>query len=401
MYLLGWPLLALLALSAVAYPVLTLALWPRVRGSGLLRAATRLAMVAGCQVTAVLLVAVAVNHYGYFYGSWSELPGLADAGTRLGHAAGAAPAVVEAPAAGDATTRSRVAGPPPSGQVRVLPDPGWSSAPQWATRGRVESVTIRGIRSGLTSHAFVYLPPQYFQEEFAHRALPATQVLAGVPGSDLGLLRSLDYPARLLTEIDAHRARPMVLVMMSPSVAPPRDTECTDVPAGPQALTFLAADVPEAIGASYRVQPRGWGAIGFSTGGYCATKLAMVHSETFSAAVTLSGYFRTLQDRSTGDLYGGSAVVRSLNDLEWRLQHLPSPPVSLLVTTSRDEAGPGGYAASRRFLDLASSTGGAMRVDALVAARGGHNFASWTAHLPRSLSWLSLHLPPPARAEGR
>jgi hypothetical protein len=121
----------------------------------------------------------------------------------------------------------------------------------------------------------------------------------------------------------------------------------------------------------------------------------MTHSETFSAAVTLSGYFRTLQDRSTGDLWGGSAVVRSLNDLEWRLQHLPSPPVSLLVTTARDEAGPGGYAASRRFLDLTASTGGAMRVDALVAARGGHNFATWTAQLPRSLSWLSLHLPPP------
>ena len=395
MSLLGWPLLALLAVSTVAYPVLTLTLWPRVRGRGPLRAATRLAMVAGCQVTAVLLVAVAVNHYGYFYGSWSELPGLADPGTRLVPAAGAGPSAVEAP------TRSRVAGPPPAGRVRVLPDPGWSSAQQWATRGRVESVTIRGVRSGLTAHAFVYLPPQYFQEEFAHRALPATQVLAGVPGSDLGLLRSLDYPGRLLTEIDAHRARPMVLVMMSPSVAPPRDTECTDVPAGPQALTFLAADVPEAMAASYRVQPRGWGAIGFSTGGYCAAKLAMVHSETFSAAVTLSGYFRTLQDRSTGDLWGGSAVVRSLNDLEWRLQHLPSPPVSLLVTTARDEAGPGGYAASRRFLDLASTTGGAMRVDALVAARGGHNFASWTAHLPRSLSWLSLHLPPPSRAEGR
>src|SRR6478735_128153 len=142
MSLLGWPLLALLAVSAVGYPVLTLTLWPRVRGSRSLRAATRLAMVAGCQVTAVLLVAVAVNHYGYFYGSWSELPG--------------------------------------------LPDPGWSSRQQWATRGRVESVTIRGVRSGLTSHAFVYLPPQYFQAEFAHRALPVTQVLAGVPGSDLG-----------------------------------------------------------------------------------------------------------------------------------------------------------------------------------------------------------------------
>jgi dienelactone hydrolase len=282
----------------------------------------------------------------------------------------------------------------PAGDGQLSQVSGLPTGPA-AVNGRVESVKVVGRRTGVVDPAFVYLPPQYFQEEFAHRALPATQVLAGVPGSDLGLLRSLDYPARLLTEIDAHRARPMVLVMMSPSVAPPRDTECTDVPAGPQALTFLAADVPEAVAASYRVQPRGWGAIGFSTGGYCAAKLAMTHSETFSAAVTLSGYFRALQDRSTGDLWGGSAVVRRLNDLEWRLQHLPSPPVSLLVTTARDEAGPGGYAASRRFLDLASSTGGAMRVDALVAERGGHNYATATAHLPRSLSWLSQHLPPP------
>jgi enterochelin esterase-like enzyme len=259
----------------------------------------------------------------------------------------------------------------------------------------VESVTIRGIRSGLTSHAFVYLPPQYFQKQFASRVFPAVQVLTGVPGTDLGLLRSLKVPDRLLTEIDAGRARPVVLVMMSPTVAPPRDTECTDVPAGPQALTFLAADVPDVVAASYRVDPRGWGAVGASTGGYCAAKLAMVHSETFSAAATLSGYFRTLQDRTTGDLWGGSEVVRDLNDLEWRLRHLPPPPVSLLVTTARDEAGPSGYAASRRFLDLAASTGGAMRVDSLVADRGGHNFGTWAANLPRALAWLSTSLPTP------
>ena len=389
MSLLGLPLLVALAVSAVAYPVLTLALWPRIRGSGALRATARLAMVGGCQVTAVLLVAVAVNHYGYFYGSWSELWGIAGSSTSSTRSAGSASAAVEG------TVQSHASGAPAAGRVRILPDPGWSSTEQWPTRGRVESVTIRGVRSGLTSHAFVYLPPQYFQKRYASHVFPAVQVLTGVPGTDLGLLRSLRVPDRMLTEVDAGRARPMVLVMMSPSVAPPRDTECTDVPAGPQALTFLASDVPEVVAASYRVSPRGWGAVGASTGGYCAAKLAMLHSETFSAAATLSGYFRTLRDRTTGDLWGGSEVVRDLNDLEWRLQHLPPPPVSLLVTTARDEAGSSGYVASRRFLDLAAATGGAMRVDSLVADRGGHNFGTWGAHLPRALAWLSTHLPSP------
>ena len=81
--------------------------------------------------------------------------------------------------------------------------------------------------------------------------------------------------------------------------------------------------------------------------------------------------------------------VRDLNDLEWRLQHLPSRRCPCWSPPRRDEAGSSGYAASRRFLDLAAATGGAMRVDALVADRGGHNFGTWAAHLPRALAWLS------------
>ena len=92
--------------------------------------------------------------------------GIAGSSTSGTRSAGSASAAVEG------TVQSHASGPPAAGRVRVLPDPGWSSTEQWPTRGRVESVTIRGVRSGLTSHAFVYLPPQYFQKEFASRALP-------------------------------------------------------------------------------------------------------------------------------------------------------------------------------------------------------------------------------------
>jgi S-formylglutathione hydrolase FrmB len=188
----------------------------------------------------------------------------------------------------------------------------------------------------------------------------------------------------------------MVLVMLRPTVVPPRDTECTDVPAGPQVETFLAQDVPVALRDSVRVSPVGWGAIGDSTGGYCAAKLAMLHSDVFTAAVTLSGYFHTLRDSTTGDLWGGSRVLWNLNNLEWRLRHLPPPPVSLLVTTAKDEAGSSGYADNRRFLVLAHTAGAPLRVDSLVLDHGGHNFTTWNAELPRALSWLTQRLPAPA-----
>jgi hypothetical protein len=394
--LLGWPLLVLLGVLMVALPVATVGLWPRVRGPRVVRTGTRLSLVAVSQVTAVLFVAAALNDYGYFYASWSDLFGQSSPVGQPSAAAPGHPLVAAASGGAAAAGASSSAGPPAASVVRQLTDPGWSTRAQWATRGRVESVSIAGVRSRLASHAFVYLPPEYFQAAYRRRAFPAAQVFTGFPGTDLNLLKGLDFPALLLTEVKAHRGRPTVLVMLRPSVSFPRDTECTDVPSGPQALAFFAQDVPLAIAGSYRVQSRGWGAIGDSTGGYCAAKLAMLHSDVFSAAVTLSGYFHTLRDGTTGDLWGGSRVLWNLNNLEWRLRHIPPPPVSLLVTTAKDEAGSSGYADSRRFLVLAHAAGAPLRVDSLILDHGGHNFRTWNAELPKALSWLTQRLPAPA-----
>ena len=357
MSLLGWPLLVLLAVLALAMPVATLMLWSRLRGPRAVRTTARLSLVGASQVAAVVFVAAAVNDYGYFYGSWSELfgqsspvgPGPPRREPRWHPAAGA-----RAPAGACRRRPAR----PRSASSAPCPTRAGPPGAQWATLGRVESVTITGVRSRLASHAFVYLPPQYFQAAYRRRAFPAAEVFTGFPGTDLNLLKGLNFPRRLLGEIQARRARPTVLVMMRPSVNFPRDTECTDVPTGPQALSFFAQDVPLAIAGTYRVADPGWGAIGDSTGGYCAAKLAMLHSDVFPAAVTLSGYFHTLRDTTTGELWGGSRVLKNLNNLEWRLRHLPPPPVSILVTTAKDEAGSSGYADSRRFLDLAQKVRG-------------------------------------------
>ena len=93
---------------------------------------------------------------------------------------------------------------------------------------------------------------------------------------------------------------------------------------------------------------------------------------------------------------GRLPVLKNLNNLEWRLRHLPPPPVSILVTTATDEAGSSGYADSRRFLDLAQKVGLPLRVDSLILDHGGHNFGTWNDELPRALSWLSQRLPAPA-----
>jgi pimeloyl-ACP methyl ester carboxylesterase len=135
----------------------------------------------------------------------------------------------------------------------------------------------------------------------------------------------------------ARQIKPMVIVMLGVSPLMPLDTECTDIPAGPQVESFLAQDVPRAIQHTFRVttSSAGWGVIGYSTGGYCAAKLAMMYPDRYSAAVSMAGYYQALRGQFVPNLWGGSLAYRLENSPDWRLKHLPALPVSILATSSR------------------------------------------------------------------
>jgi enterochelin esterase-like enzyme len=380
--LLGWPLLAVLAVVAGMAVTATLVLWGRVTGPRVARGAQRVGLVVLCQLTAVLLLAAAVNDWGYFYGSWSELFGTTSSGAPAARVLGAVPS--------DGSRAQALApGHRPTSDAPVTGATTWSSPVQWPTRGRVEALQLTGAHSRLSEPALVYLPPQYFAAADRHRRFPAVEVFTGYPGSTRALVQRMRYPDLLLSQIQAHRAGPMVLVMLRPTVVPPRDTECTDVPAGPQTLTFFGEDVPRAVSATLRVRATGWGAMGDSTGGYCATKIAMTHSSVFSAAVSLSGYYHTLRDRTTGDLWGGSPQLRRLNDLEWLLRNQPAPPVSVFATSGSAEKGPTGIRDLRIFEGLVHPP---MSITTETVPGGGHNFASWQRVMPSALDWLSARL---------
>lgn len=412
MSLTGTPLVVLLVVLAAALPLLAGALRlrgrsdvpPVRRGAVRSRRAAAAAGVAGLvvagQVAAVLAAGAVVNDYGDFYTSWSEL---------AGHEAAVPPAVAVGPVGADRPGGGRSGGvlaaaapgtAVPAGRLgRVVqgPDPAWAPPARWPVAGRLERVTVTGGTTGLSSSAYVWLPPQWFAPGADRRTFPAALVMTGYPGSALNLERRLQLPQQVLARTAAGKAAPMVLVLVSPSVVMPRDTECTDVYAGPQVETFLAVDLPAALGPRYRVRPGDWGTVGDSTGGWCAVKLAMDHPATFPAAVSLSGYYHPLSDRTTGSLWGGSPALRDLNDPRWRLQHLPVPPVSVLATSSRGETGPTGYPDLQAFARLVRPP---MRLDTIVLPSGGHNFATWRAETPAAVDWLSARLAAAAGAAG-
>jgi S-formylglutathione hydrolase FrmB len=219
--------------------------------------------------------------------------------------------------------------------------------------------------------------------------MPVVEVFTGYPGSTQALVDRLDYPSHLLAALRAGAAQSMTLVMLRPSVTYPRDTECTNVPHGPRAFDYFAADVPAVVSQTFGLRATGYATIGDSTGGMCATKLAVIDPQRFTVAASLSGYYRAITDFTTGDLYGGSRKVRDENDIMWRLEHLPPPRISLLVGTALTEGGADGYRSAQRLLALVRPP---MSAEEIVLSHGGHNFATWNLEIPRALVWISRRL---------
>ncbi|MFG2006619.1 alpha/beta hydrolase [Spirillospora sp. NPDC048911] len=373
MSLIGWPLVCLLIAAAVAVLVATVWGWGRLGGRGLRFVIGRLALFGLCQLLVLASVLALINRQFAFYATWSELTGIGRGGD--------GPGVIQNRGPAGALTGAKV--------IKLKPE--FSVGGDPAKDGSVESVDIQGARSGLRGRGYVYLPPQYFQPGAEQKRFPVVLALSGYPGAVRNLVTQLKVPQTASKEIKAGQIQPTIYVLMRPALAGGRDTECMDVPGGPQAATFFAQDLPEAISSQYRTSPSrtGWGVFGLSTGGYCSLKLAMRHSSVFAAAASISGYYGAIKDVTTGELYGGSQAVRDENDLFWRLRNLPPPPVAVLVTTSK--VGEQNRAGTERFLSLVKPP---MQASSITLDTGGHNFGTWNQVLPPVMRWMSQRLTP-------
>ena len=361
--------LALAVMLAVLLFAGTVWLWPRLAGRTWRSVAGRVGLLLGTQLALFLSVGLAANQAFGFYATWDDLLGREQGQgvvTDLDTAAGRGPLTVVG--------------------TQYVNVPGGSRP---STGGQIQKVDILGKRSKIATSAYVYLPPEYFKKGYSGRAFPASVVLTGYPGTAEALIKGLHYPSTAHRQAKAGVMRPMILVMLRPTVAPPRDTECVDVPKGPQTETFFAEDLPQVISTHYRVthKPGGWGIVGDSTGGYCALKVAMHHPDVYGAGAGLSAYYRAPIDPTTGDLFHGDQALERRADLMWSLAQGTPPATSLLVTTSK--RGENNYEATMRFIREVKPP---TRVSSIVLDSGGHNFNTWRREIPAALAWLSARI---------
>ncbi|MER5550048.1 alpha/beta hydrolase-fold protein, partial [Streptomyces sp. NPDC002589] len=314
----------------------TVWLWPRLARQNWRAVLGRVGLLLATQLAVFSSVGLATNQAFGFYASWADLFGQENGqGVVVDHIAGGSNSPIQV------VSTSRVIGVS-------------SSMPQVA--GQVQKVDIIGRSTHLSTPAFVYLPPEYFQSQNRGRKFPVSVVLTGYPGTAQALVDKLHYPTTAQQLAKQGKMQPMILVMMRPTVAPPRDTECVDVPGGPQAETFFAKDLRDAVMAHYRVDktPASWGIVGDSTGGYCALKIAMHHPGSYAAAAGLSPYYKAPIDPTTGDLFHGNKNLQNRADLFWTIKNLTAPETSLLVTSSK--VGEHNYKDTLKFIKSVQDT---------------------------------------------
>ncbi|MBN0048083.1 esterase [Streptomyces actuosus] len=372
MGLMSKKVLVLAVLVAVLLFVGTVWLWPRLARRNWRAVSGRVGLLFATQVSLFACVGLVANQAFGFYASWADLFGQETAqGVVVDHTVGRGQ---DGPLRVLDTRRVAARG-------GVRPETG----------GQIQKVAIAGRTTGIATPAYVYLPPEYFQAQYRTRTFPAAVVLTGYPGTAEALVDKLHYPRTARALARDGRMQPMILVMLRPTVAPPRDTECVDIPGGPQTESFFARDLPEAVGGHYRVgtEAGSWGIVGDSTGGYCALKVAMHHPRTFAAGVGLSAYYKAPIDPTTGDLFHGDTLLRNRADLFWCLEHEAAPDTSLLVTSSK--LGEPNYKATTKFIQRVKATG-RTRVSSIVLESGGHNFNTWRREIPPALEWLSGRL---------
>lgn len=252
--------------------------------------------------------------------------------------------------------------------------------------GRVQIFTITGAESHVTGQILVYLPPHYDPQ--GKTRYPVIEVLHGFPASPATALTKAEVGTYVDEAVAHHELAQPVLVI--PQIDNPNtlDTECVNIPNGPQVETWLAVDVPRWTAEHFAVRTDrgGWASLGYSYGGWCSALLGMRHSNTFVASIVLLGYFRPDFDPDYQPIPADSPYLHQYDLVQVAKQD--PPPVALWILTSKqDELS---YPSTSALLADARAP---LSVTADVLSKGGHRAQVIMPAIPRSLAWLGRELP--------
>jgi enterochelin esterase-like enzyme len=263
-------------------------------------------------------------------------------------------------------------------------------------QGYTLHVAIPGKLSHLTRQVYIYLPPQYFDKQYAKYRFPVIELINGQPGLAQDWINVVGIQQTLNQMVKQGQASPAVLVMPDANGGNSISLQCLNQVRGPQDLTYLALDVPNAVEHLLRVMPpsNAWGVAGYSEGGFCAANMALRYPDRYGYAASMSGYFTPYKNKFGNPLRTMSPFG---NDNTLRVQNTPLDEVRTVAAGATLPlfwlgAGQGSGA------DISNAEYFAQLLQLhqadvpLVIMGGGHRMGTWRTLVPPMLSWMTQGL---------
>lgn len=326
----GKVFLSVLAAGTVALAVAAVWLWPRLAGAGAKALAGRIGLLLATQLSVAATLLFAVNAWGGFYTSWGQLFGTASSKYTVTNRGAADPEGYDA-------------------KALVITSPVAASAAGTAPRG----AHLSGLCSGLSADLVIYQPTGYVKPAAARRGFPVEVVdltggatgvgttgvgTTGVSTTGVGTtgLGTAGLSATAYQQI-ANAYRVLVVVVSAPAAIPG-----VNVPEGSQGELFWAQDLPQALGAHYRIAayPGAWAVAGPGPDGTAAVNLAIQDPAHYGLAA------------ATGDWTAAADSAQSWPGIDAYLGSTPAPNVSILYDASAANV-PAKLAASSGALQVA------------------------------------------------
>jgi len=319
----------------------------------------RFFLIVAIQCLALTAMGVTINRSGEFYSSWSDLFG----------AQGQYLKIAISPA-----------------ELTQITLKDLRSATHTKGGSLIFRKVITGAKSRISNVVYVVASPKIAASlagptRSIGSKYQVVELFPGTPGVPQTWIGTLDGISTMENLEIAGQIPPTLAVIPAINVQPGTDTECMNFVGGAQVESWVTGDMKRFMQSFMGVDDRPWSAFGYSTGGWCAAEVAVLHQEQYSEGVSLAGYFSPMLP--FGLSKREKNYLSNHYDLIKYLRHDHRNTKLMIIASVKDRFT--NYSA-QKFMKSANSL---IPIKYIPIPSGGHNIKVWKPYIAPGFLWIS------------
>ena len=343
----------------VAALLLTVVFWHKFAIHNWKTITARFSTIFLIQALALTSMGISINRSGEFYSSWSDLFG----------AQGQYQKIALSPNALSQISAKEIL-----------------SADHTKGGSLIFRKVIKGASSGIANVVYVVASPKVAKslQSSAHsigNSYQVVELFPGTPGVPQTWIGTLDGITTMENLENSGKIPPTIAVIPAINVQPGHDTECLDFTFGAHVESWVTRDMKTFMQTFMGIDNRLWSSFGYSTGGWCAAEVAVLHQDQYSQGVSLAGYFKPLL--SIGLSKREKSYLTSKYDLISHLKRGPRNTKMMIIASVKDRFA---NSAAQKFMQSANSL---IPIKYIPIPAGGHNIKVWKPFIASGFLWIS------------